>query len=122
MEHPFGGLAAPLTVAQAVYTCVTKGPTEIIRTRDSFFSHWEQVAKDLKPEEDAFVATLHEDVRPFAARKRPLLTRAILRAAGFPAADLVFEMLSKGAPMFGKFPPTGVSREGYTRQPYQWRI
>ena len=108
VDHPFSGLAAPRTVAHAVYECVTRGPTAIRRARAAFFRHWEQVAADLKPAEDELVATLHEDVRPFAARKRPLLTRAILKAAGFPAADLVFEILTKGAPMFGRFPPSGV--------------
>ena len=108
VDHPFAGLAVPPTVARAIFECVTRGPTEIRRAREAFFNHWERIAEELKPDEAKLVASLHEDLRPFAARKRPLLTRALLRTAGFPAADLVFEMLTKGAPMFGPFPQSGV--------------
>ena len=108
VKHPFSGLSAPRTVAQAVFECVTRGPTAIKEAREAFFRHWESVAADLEQQEEELVANLHEDVRPFAAKKRPLLTRAILKAAGFPAADLVFEILTKGAPMFGRFPASGV--------------
>ena len=108
VRHPFSGLAAPKTVAVAVFECVTRGPTAIRLAREAFFKHWESVAKDLERKEEELVATLHEDVRPFAAKKRPLLTHALLKAAGFSAADLVFEVLTKGAPMFGCFPATGV--------------
>ena len=108
VKHPFSGLSAPKTVALAVYECVTRGPTAIRNMREAFFLHWEKVAAELKSQEDDLVASLHEDVRPFAAKKRPILTRAILRSAGFPAADLIFEILTKGAPMFGRFPASGV--------------
>ena len=106
--HPFAGLAVPRTVALAVFECVTRGPSAIRDMREKFFRHWEKVAVELEPEERALAETLHEDVRPFAIMKRPLLTRALLRAANFPAADLVFDFLTKGAPMFGRFPPSGV--------------
>ena len=106
--HPFAGLAVPKTVALAVFECVTKGPSAIKEMREAFFRHWEKVAKELEPEEKTLAESLHEDVRPFATKKRPLLTRALLRAANFPAADLVFDFITRGAPMFGRFPPSGV--------------
>ena len=91
------------------------GPKFVKDRRKLFFAKWEARAKELESEEAALIATLHPDVRPFARKKRPLLMREILNDLGFKATDLVFELLTQGAPMFGEFPETGI----FPRRPHE---
>ena len=108
LRHPFAALSAPWEVANAVYLCVTLGPDEIAARRRAFLARWEGIAREIAPREKALVETLHPDVRPFAAKKRPLLLHRLLTEAGFPAADLLCRFIREGFPAFGPFPKTGV--------------
>ena len=100
LEHPFSAVECPGATAFAVFQCLTNGPAAVAKHRESCLARWEQLAVELKPEEDALCASLHPDVAPFALLKRPLLNLALLKEAEFPATDLVFRFLKEGWPMF----------------------
>ena len=108
LEHPFAGVEAPDETIKAVFHCCTMGPDFVAKHRKAFLDKCWKRARELESEEERLIDTLHPDVRPFARKKRPLLTREILIDYGFPAADLVYELMTVGAPMFGKFPTTGI--------------
>ena len=114
LPHPFEANASPDETIRAVFVSATMGPAYVEKMREDFFTKWEARAAELVEEEAKLIATLHIDIQPFAAKKRPLLLREMLRHYGFPASELVFEMLTTGAPMFGPFPRTGVSPKGST--------
>ena len=108
LEHPFASTCCPDATASAIFKNLTWGPQAMRKYRLSCFERWERLAEQLAGPDEELCASLHSDVAPFARSKRPLLTRALLREAQFPAADLIFDFLCNGWPMFGPFPATGV--------------
>jgi hypothetical protein len=108
LQHPFEASAAPDIIVRAIFQCVTMGPSHVHKMRSEFFAMWEARAIALREDEAKLIASLHEDIRTLVAKKRPLLLREMLHYYGFPAAELVYQLLISGAPMFGSFPTTGV--------------
>ena len=108
LAHPFSAFCAPDEVIRAVFLCLTLGPAAVEEKRNAFFEKWEREALRLESAENVLCEFLHEDVKPFAKQKRPLLTKAIMEEAGFKGADLVDQFTREGWPMFGNFPRTSV--------------
>ena len=108
LEHPFSFAHCPDSTVLAVFRNLTCGPKAVAEHRAACFARWSKLADSLKVEEELLCASLHPDVAKFALKKRPLLTLALLKEAKFPAADLVYEFLLNGWPMFGDFPSTKV--------------
>ena len=108
VAHPFSADPVPSEPDLAVFNCVTLGPEEIVRRRETWFAKWERRARQLEAEEQKLAATLHPDVAERARKKKPLLLREILVETGFPSTDLIISMIQEGFPMFGPFPVTNV--------------
>ena len=108
VQRPFVSAPVPSTPDLAVFNCVTLGPEEIKRRREAWFTKWEARAQQLEADEDKLAQSLHRDIRPWARPKRPLLLREILKDTSFSSADLLFQMMIEGFPMFGEFPETHV--------------
>ena len=108
LKHPYSTLAVANEVAKAVTTCAVKGPTEIANMRKAYIDKWAVRGVELMSEEAELVASLHEDIQPFARKKRLLLFTEMLKDAGFPAADLCLAFLKQGVPMFGEMPSSGI--------------
>ena len=108
LKHPYSTLAISNEIATAVATCAVEGPTEISKRRKAYIDKWAVRGVELIGEEAELVASLHEDIQPFASKKRPLLFSEMLKDAGFPAADLCLQFLKQGVPMFGEMPHSDV--------------
>ena len=107
-EHPFAAVHLPDEISRAVFSSLTLGPAGVRDRQLDFRRKWESRGAELADEEAAFCRELHPSVAEFALKKRPLLLAEILKDLQFPAADLVVELVSKGCPMFGAFPSSGV--------------
>ena len=111
LQHPFSATPVPSWPDAAIFECVTAGPERIAMLREEWFDKWEARATVLEREEDELAESLHPDIRRWSRMKRPLLLREILKDTGFPSADLMFQMMTEGFPMFGEFPVTNVFPE-----------
>ena len=103
LVHPFSSFCAPDAVVRAVFQCLTLGPAAVDLQRSRFFKKWVAEAVKLAPAENIFFEFLHADVKAFAKKKEPLLTKAIMEESGFEGASLVNKFLKEGWPMFGVF-------------------
>ena len=95
LEHPFAATYCPDEISRAIFKNLTEGRDAVASMRSEKFARWKKLADELKIKEDALCSSLHPDLQPFAAAKRPLLTLALLVEAGFPASDLVLDCLKE---------------------------
>ena len=112
-DHPFDSLAVSGDAAFAIARCLENGPTKSALHQAETLARWKTLSAQLEPANDAFCAKLHKEVRPFAARKKPLLLKAILDELNFPdeAATVLHDCMANGFPAFGRFPRTGLFPE-----------
>ena len=108
LKHPYAALAVSHEIASAVASCAIEGPTAISRKRKAYLDKWTARGVELLEKEAALVESLHEDIQPFARKKRVLLFSEMLEEAGFPAAKLCLQFLKQGVPMFGEMPQSDV--------------
>ena len=80
---------------------MTEGPEAVKKHQVDFKQKWEARAAALKKDQEDLCAQLHPDVAPFARRKVPLLLKEMLTDLQFPAADLTYQFVTNGVPMFG---------------------
>jgi hypothetical protein len=108
LVHPFAVFDVDDAVAYSVFFSLTSGPEAVIQRRRQWFEHWEARAEAVRPQEETLCAKLHPRLAKLALSKRPILLREMLVSSGFAAADLCYDFLVEGVPMFGPFPATGV--------------
>ena len=106
--HPFARIVCDDAVWRAVHLLATRGPQAFCDLRLRELARWRVRARELEQEEQQLHRSLHRDVLGSVGKKRLLLLREILREAGFPCADRVFEGMHRGFSILGDIPPTGV--------------
>ena len=108
VEHPFAAIVCEQAIWKSAFLLATRGPAAFGDMRLRALANWRVRARELEPDEARLHASLHPDVRGSVGRKRLLLLKEMLAAAGFPCAELVFSSMVGGFTVLGKVPATGV--------------
>ena len=110
LDHLFQCDEVDDEVTTAIFRILTMGPDWVAMKRAKWLKRWTAIAKELEEEEEVLLSSVHPEVAPFSRPKRPLVFYKMLLEAGFPrlAAKQCLNLLLRGVPMFGPFPPTGV--------------
>jgi hypothetical protein len=107
VRHPF--LAQPPlpdVILCAVFRVCTRSPEATIRSRASEMKRWLSLAKELEPQDEQLMATLHPSVRAVLKGKRLSLLHKLIVESGYSDKELVSD-ICKGCDVVGMTKPSG---------------
>ena len=112
LEHPYEAHFGATAVVAALARRMTRSTKEIIDYRRGAMRWWTERAQALAGEECTLHAGLDPDVEKIVGGKRLIVFRELLETIDFPKAKDVFHYLSRGFPVAGDFPVTGIFPAG----------
>ena len=108
VQHPFAIIAAPDLLARSAVVRATHHPSTIEHWRSDTLAFWLSRQEALRVDEEHLHAAMHPDVEGVMKSKRLFLFREMMRASGFPKADLLLHHMCVGFPVVGEMPTTGI--------------